>query len=306
MRHCQVVLRFCSIPAMDWDDLRFVLAVARAGSAHRAARDLKVNQTTVMRRIAHLEADIGASLFEAKQTGQTLTPLGQSVAAAAEKIESEVVALENTIAAQQRVLSGSVRFTSNESLTNRIVTPSLKIFRKQYPGITVELVTDDRRLDLARGEADVALRAGSRPEGSGIVAQRLPDTPWTVYCSRAYAEEHGAPANPDELKGHAIVSIEGPLTNLPAFVWFRQQALRSSIGTRSSSLTNLASAVKGGLGIAPLPCVIGDAEADLVRCFPPIAELTTELWLVIRADVRQAPHVRAFVDFLAAHMRARL
>jgi DNA-binding transcriptional LysR family regulator len=82
--------------------------------------------------------------------------------------------------------------------------------------------------------------------------------------------------------------------------------LHASIGTRSSSLTNLASAVKGGLGIAPLPCIIGDAETDLVRCFPPIAELTTELWLVIRADVRQAPHVRAFADFLAAHMRARL
>jgi DNA-binding transcriptional LysR family regulator len=291
---------------MDWDDLKFVLAVARAGSAHRAARGLKVNQTTVMRRIAQLEAEVGASLFETKQSGQTLTPLGQSVAAAAEKIESEVTALQDAIAAQQRMLSGSVRFTSSEALTNRMVTPSLKVFRKQYPGITVELVTEDRRLDLARGEADVALRGGSRPEGSGIVAQRLPDTPWTVYCSRAYAEEHGTPGNPDELEAHAVVSIEGPLTNLPAFLWFKQRALHASIGTRSNSLTNLASALKGGLGVAPLPCVIGDAEADLVRCFPPLSELATELWLVIRADVRQAPHVRAFVDFIAAYLRARL
>jgi DNA-binding transcriptional LysR family regulator len=291
---------------MDWDDLKFVLAVARAGSAHRAARELKVNQTTVMRRIAQVQADIGGDLFETKQSGQTLTPLGQSVAAAAEKIEGEVIALQSTIAAQQRVLSGSVRFTSNEALTNRMVMPSLKIFRKQYPGIAVELITADRRLDIARGEADVALRAGARPEGSGVVAQRFPDTPWTVYCSRTYAEEHGTPGTPDELKAHAVVSIEGPLTTLPAFLWFSRLTSGASIGTRSNSMTNLASALKGGLGIAPLPCIIGDAEADLMRCFPPVPELTTEVWLVIREDIRQAPHVRAFVDFLAAHLRARM
>lgn len=291
---------------MDWDDLRFVLAVARAGSALRAARALEVNQTTVMRRVAHIEADIGASLFEARQSGRVLTPLGQSVAAAAERIESEVVALQSAIAAQQRVLSGSVRFTSSEAYANRIVAPCLAAFRKQYPGIMVELVTDDRRLDLSRGEADVALRAGSRPEGGGIVAQRLPDALWALYCSHGYAEEHGAPAGPDELDGHAVVGLEGPLANLPAFLWLRRIAPNASVSARSNSLTNLVSALKAGLGVGPLPCVFGDGEADLMRCFPPVPELNAELWLIIREDIRQAPHVRAFVDFLAAHLRARL
>lgn len=305
-RYCQSVLHFCSIRAMiDWDDLRFVLAVARAGSALAASRVLKVNQTTVMRRIAHLEETIGTDLLEGRQsTGYALTPLGQDVAAAAARIESEVTALESTIAARQRLLSGSVRLTSNETIANRIVAPCLREFRKQHPGITVELINDDRRFDIARNEADVAYRAGSRPEGAGIVARRLPDFAWAIYCSRGYADEHGTPALPDAADGHAIIDMEGAMSTIPAFLWLTRVAPKASISARSNSLTNLLSAVKAGLGIGPLPCFVGDAEPDLLRCCAPIPEAYSEAWLIIREDLKQAPHVRAFADFLAAHVNS--
>ncbi len=206
----------------DWDDLRFVLAVARTGSALRAARALSVNQTTVTRRIAQIEDAIGGMLFETKQSGQVVTPLGQMVAAGAERIEAEVLALRSAIEARQRVLSGSVRFTSSEVYANYVVAPYLRSFRQQYPGVRVELITDDRRLDVARGEADVALRAGSRPEGGGIVAQRLPDAGWTAYCSRSYAEEHGIPADADAFAGHFVALVEGPMARLAPFIWLSQ------------------------------------------------------------------------------------
>jgi DNA-binding transcriptional LysR family regulator len=96
------------------------------------------------------------------------------------------------------------------------------------------------------------------------------------------------------------------LANLPAFLWLTRIAPKASISARSNSLTNLVSALKAGLGVGPLPLFIGDTEPDLMRCFPPVDELAAELWLIIREDVRQAPHIRAFVDFLAAHLRARL
>jgi DNA-binding transcriptional LysR family regulator len=294
---------------MDWDDLRFVLAVAREGSALRAARSLKVNQTTVMRRIAHIEADVGADLFDSKQSGQVLTPLGQCVAAAAERIESEVAVLQSTIAAQQRMLCGSVRFTSPDVIANQLVAPCLRTFRKQYPGVTVELIVDDRRLDLARNEADVAMRAGSRPQGAGIVAQRLPNAAWGVYCSHAYVEDHGVPKHPDELCEHAIVGLDGIMASLPISQWLTRMAPNSSVSARSNSLTNLISALKAGLGVGPLPCFVGDAESELVRCFPPVRELDSEIWLITREDLKHTLHVRAFVDFLAAHvhgMRARM
>jgi DNA-binding transcriptional LysR family regulator len=290
---------------IDWDDLRFVLAVARAGSALRAAKALDVNQTTVTRRIAHIEGVVGADLFETRQNGQLLTAIGQIVAAGAERIEAEVLAMQSAVNAQQRMLSGSVRFTSSEVYANAIVAPFLRSFRQQYPGVTVELITDDRRLDVSRGEADVALRASSRPEGGGVVAQRLPDAGWSVYCSHSYAEEHGMPSDVDAFAGHQIVLVEGLMARLPAFAWLMRAAPSATVSTRSNSLTNLLSAVKAGLGIGMLPCFVGDAEADLRRCLPPIRELDAEVWLMVREDVRQSAHVRAFVDCLAAHMIAQ-
>jgi DNA-binding transcriptional LysR family regulator len=294
---------------LDWDDLRFALAVARAGSALGAARTLKVNQTTVMRRIAHIEAAVGADLFERKRSGYHLTLLGQRIAATAARLEDEVKALESMIGAEQRALSGCVRVTASELMANLLVTGLLREFRKLHPGILVELIADDRRLDLARGEADVALRSSSRPEGAGIVARRLPDGAWSVYCSRSYADEHGIPTTIDALDGHAIVAAEGGIANLPGPRFLARVAPNSRTSARSNSLTNLMLALKGGLGIATLPCIAGDADPDLVRCLPPITELDYELWLIVREDVRSAPHVRTFAEFLATHvhgMRAKL
>lgn len=289
----------------DWDDLRFVLAVARAGSALRAARILNVNQTTVTRRLAQIQQRIGAELFEVSQDGQVPTPLGRLVAVGAERVEREIAALQSAMDAQQRVLSGVVRFTSSEVYANWVVAPFLRRFREQHPGLTIELITDDRRLDIARGEADVALRASSRPEGGGIVAQRLPDAGWTAYCSRGYAEERGLPSEADGYAGHLLALVEGPMARLPTFAWLTGTAGAARIGTRSNSLTSLLSAVKAGLGVTMLPCFIGDAEEALVRCRPPVPELDAEVWLIVREEVRHARHVRAFVDALAEHMLAQ-
>lgn len=287
---------------IDWDDLRFILAVARAGSALRAAQALGVNQTTVMRRVASLEAAVGTDLIERKQSGYHLTPLGQRIADTAARVDEEVQALQNALRAERRALSGSVRITASETFANNVVAPFLAAFRKQHPGILVELITDDRRLDIARGEADVALRASSRPQGSGVVARRLPNGAWTVYCSRAYADEHGLPDTVEALNGHAIIGMDGHMANLPGPRFLARVAPRSKTGARCNSLTNLVSALKAGLGIATLPCLLGDAEPTLVRCLPPIAELDNELWLIVREDIKSAPHVRAFSDCLAAHM----
>jgi DNA-binding transcriptional LysR family regulator len=289
---------------IDWSDLRIVLAVARAGSALRAAQVLGVNQTTVVRRIAQLEESVGASLFERKQSGYHPTPLGERIAAVAARIEDEVNALESDIGAEQRTLAGTVRLTTSEALASHLVTPLLPEFRKAHAGILIELVADDRRFDLARGDAEVALRTGSRPDGAGIVARRLPNVAWSVYCSRSYAEECGAPSAIEALDGHPIVGFDGALGSRPAPQFLVRTAPNSKVSARSNSLANLVSALKAGLGIAMLPCLIGDTEAGLVRCLPPIRELDSEMWMIVREDVKSAPHVRAFADFLATRIQS--
>lgn len=293
---------------IDWGDLRFVLAIARTGSALRAAQTLGVNQTTVTRRMADLEAAIGAALFERKQSGYHLTPLGRRVAEAAARIEDEVNGLVNSIGADQRALSGRVRVTTPEMLANLLITPWLKAFRKEHPSITVELIADDRHLDLARGEADVALRATiRRPEplhGAGIVARKLARVGWSVYCSRAYAEEHGAPRSLEALDGHPIVALDESMAHLPGPRLLARMAAHSRISARSNNLTNLVLTLKAVQGIATLPCIGGDADPELVRCLPPIAELESDLFLVLREEVKSSTHVRAFADSIAAHIKA--
>jgi DNA-binding transcriptional LysR family regulator len=291
-----------SIP-VEWDDLRYVLAVARAGSALRAARDLGVNQTTVIRRLDALEEKLGTPLFDRQRSGNTLTAAGRTVAEAAERMEQEAKGLESALAAQQRNLSGSVRLTTSEVLAARFIVPGLKEFRREHPNVTVELLVSDERLDIARGDADVALRGGSRPEGAGVVGRRLQDVHWTVYCSRSYAAERGAPSCREEIPGHDIVALEGRMAQLPSSQWLAAAAQGGPIRYSSNSMSNLVTTLKSGLGLGALPTIVGDAEPELQRCFEPPKELVSELWLIVREEIRTHPHVRAFADFLACYIR---
>ncbi|MDP3740391.1 MAG: LysR family transcriptional regulator [Hyphomonadaceae bacterium] len=291
---------------MEWDDLRYVLAVARAGSALRAARDLGVNQTTVIRRLDALEEKLGVPLFDRQRSGNTLTAAGRTVAEAAERMEQEARGLESALAAQQRSLSGLVRLTTSEVLATRFIAPCLRDFRREHPNVSVELLVSDERLDIARGDADVALRGGSRPEGAGVVGRRLQDIYWTVYCSRSYAAERGVPAGREEITGHDIVGLDGRMAQLPASLWLAGAAQGAPIRYRSNSMSNLVTTLKSGLGLGALPTVIGDVEPELQRCFEPPKELVSELWLIVREEIKAHPHVRAFADFLACYIRETL
>jgi DNA-binding transcriptional LysR family regulator len=205
-------------------------------------------------------------------------------------------------AAGRRALSSSVRLSTAETLANLLVAPCLLAFHEAHPGVCVELDASDRRVDMARGEADVALRAGSRPEGTGIVARRLPDNDWAVYCSRAHAAEHGCPAGPEAIAGHTVVALDGQMGQVPASKWLVARASEAQVRVRCNSLTNLVSALRAGLGPGTLPCILGDSELDLVRCFPPPNEPRSDMWLIVRAELKSAPHVRALTEFLAAHV----
>ena len=290
-------------PPMQWDDLRYVLAVARTGSALRAARSLGVDQTTVLRKLDLLETTLGTSLFERRKSGQTPTPAGKLVAETAERMEKEARSLENALATRRRIVGGAVRLTTSDGLAARFVTPCMRAFQALYPGVSVELIATDERLDIAAGEADVALRGSSHPEGAGIVAQRMPDILWTIYCGPAYAAERGIPDSREALRGHEIVGFEGRLTRLPGWRWLAEAVPDAIVRFRSSSFVSMASNLKAGLGVGPLPTIIGDAESNLVRCFPPPPELRDELWLIVREELKNEPHVRAFADFLASYVR---
>jgi DNA-binding transcriptional LysR family regulator len=282
----------------DWDDLRYFLAVARQGSTIAAGRALQVNQSTVHRRLTALEHRIGRPLVKRHPTGYRLTELGEEMVAYAEKVEQAVQAFAQQLEAIRRDAVGVVRVTCPEPIIYRITQSSLlDRFHARYPGIRVEFVMSDKYLDLAKGEVDVALRSGDTADNE-LVGRKIADSFWAVYASRTYVEQHGRPERVEDLERHPLVGFDDTMTHHRASKWLRQVAPDGKIVARNNSVLGLVYAAKAGVGVAPLPTALGDAEADLVRVLGPIPELARIWRLLTTAELRRTPRVAAFFDFI--------
>lgn len=287
-----------SAAMLDWNDLRYFLAVAREGSTLAAGRALRTSQTTVARRVAALERALGFPLFEKRQAGYTLTPAGEELIERASKVEGSARAFSEAAAAHGRDLHGTVRITSEDIYMNGLLSPLLRDLHELHPEIMIELDAGQEMRDLGEGEADVALRSSSTHQPPGLVGRQLGKDDWTLYCSRSYAERHGTPASVDDLKSHAIVGGGGGNLWRHYQSWLQQLGLEDRVAMHHANSTGLLSAVRSGLGIAVLPCVVADADHDLIRCIPPRADHGRVLWLLTHERVRHEPRVRTVIDFL--------
>jgi DNA-binding transcriptional LysR family regulator len=281
----------------DWNDLRYFLAVADSGSTLAAGRALRVSQTTVARRIAALEEAVGLALFERRQAGYALTPAGEALLEQARAVEGAADAFADASGAQARDVTGSVRLTTLEIYAITLLAPILRDLHEAHPGIHIELDTTEEPRDLAAGAADIALRAGA-PTGGGLVGRRIAPDPWTLYCSSAYAAEHGVPRTRAELAGHPLIGGGGEKVWRYYRSWLRQHGLEESVAIHHGSVTGMLSAVRSGFGLAVLPSFLADRDPDLVRCLPPVEGDPAALWLLTHERLRHTPRIRAVMDFL--------
>jgi len=289
----------------DWSDLRHFLAVARTGSTLAAARHLGVNQTTCARRLQALEEALGQRLFDKTQGGRALTETGRALLQAAEAVETAARGFQEQADARRRGLTGALRVTCSETLANVAVIPALVEFNQLYPEIEIEVLTGDRFLDLVSGEADIAIRAMSNPQfPPNLVIRKLMDTGWALYCSPDYAARHGRPEGIHDLKGHMMIGGSGELSE-PWFRLVEENAIGAEVRSRASSLTNLFTAVRAGLGVAPLPLEAAEIDPALLRCGPPIPQFSASVWLVAPERLRDHPRARAFMDFVSSYLAAR-
>lgn len=285
----------------DWNDLRYLLAVARAGSTLAAAKVLGVSQPTVQRRLAALEKQIGRPLVERHPTGYRLTDIGKQLLPHAERIEQGVGGLERELIASDKRLTGTIRITCPEADMDRLLAPMFERFQAVHPGLRLEFVVTDRALDLSKGEADIALRGG-RPRDPVLIARKIADVPWLVYASRSYTERHGKPARPEDFEHHNVIAYAGPIAELRPGRWLRSVAPNARVGAYSNSVLGTISAMKSGLGLGLLPAAIGDAEPELVCVFKPKPEVTEPFNLLVHPDFRNTPRIRAFFDFISAEI----
>lgn len=284
---------------LDWNDLRYFIAVARHGSTLAAGRALGVSQTTVARRIAALEESLGFPLFDKRQAGYALTPAGEQLLPKAAKVEESASAFSEAAAAHSRDLSGTVKITTEEIYAVTLLAPLLPELRQLHPEIVIDLDTSQAIRDLGAGEADISLRSTSETsQPAGVVGRKLCVDDWTLYCSKDYAARHGAPRILDEIKGHPIIGGGGGNLWVHYQAWLQALGLEDQVAMHHATSGGLLSGVRSGFGIAVLPCVVADADPDLHRCIAPRTEHGRVLWLFTHDRVRHTPRVRAVIDFL--------
>jgi DNA-binding transcriptional LysR family regulator len=292
---------------LDWNDLRYFLAVTDHGSTLAAGRALRVSQTTVARRIAALEEALGLTLFEKRQAGYVLTPAGEGLVDRAKRVEEAAESFGEASAALARDSSGVVRITTQEIFANTLLAPMLRELHELHPQIVIEIDTQQELLDLGAGEADIALRSTAGDAPAGMVGRSLCIDDWTLYCSREYAERHGVPRSREALLHHSIIGGGGGKLWLHYEKWLRSLGLEGQVAMHHATSTGLLMAVRSGFGIAVLPCVVAEAEPDLIRCIPPRDDHNRQMWLLTHERVRHTPRVRLVIDFLyerlARHVR---
>jgi len=279
---------------LGWDDLRLVLAVGRAGSLTGAAAALGISHPTVFRHVNRIEARLGVRLFDRARDGYGLTPAGEEVVALAARMATEVTALERRLAGQDLRPSGTVRLTTTDTLMLGPLPPLLDELRRRQPDIVVEAGTTNSFLSLSRREADIALRPAAAPPAP-LAGRRL-----CPIATAVYAPADAGPVDPADLAARDWVLPDDSLSGLPAAIWAAERRLDGRAAFRANSLMALRAAAAEGMGLAILPCYVGDAEPRLARVGAPLPELASELWLLVHPDLRRVARIRAVLDGLAA------
>jgi len=283
---------------MNWDDVRVFLAIAQATSLAAGARAAGLDRSTASRRIAALERALEARLFLRTRDGLRLAPAGQRLIAHAELMSSGARGLESTALEDGGELRGHVRLATTDSLAAMLVRGGLIELATRHPRLELELLGDNRVVDLARGEADLALRIAKVHEPS-LRVQRVARLPFGVFASERYLARAGRPKTELELAGHDVVTYANELAALPEAKWLRDRA-GVRVVLRTTSVTALLSAVLDGAGLAVIAGGWAAIQLGLTCVFEIPALAPRALWLAMHPDAAGRAAVRAVAD----HVRA--
>lgn len=284
---------------MDWDDVRYFLAVCRAGSIRGAALQLGVNHSTVSRRINQFEAHLGVRLFDKLPSGYVITAAGEEITDTALRIEENANSLQRKIEGRDSTLTGKLRITLPEILATHLLMPDLNNFNRTYPGIKLELVISDTNFNLSKREADIAIRITNNDPPEHLIGRKLLTYAVCTYASPEYLSQYDVASNAST--GHWI-GWEDENDYPP---WIKQSdfpntPVRHQVNQMSAQLA----AARMGLGMSSLPCFMGDLEPGLKRVPGSPVRPKRDIWLLTHHDLRKTSRIRAFTQFMADSIRA--
>jgi len=283
---------------VNWDNARIFLAVARTGTLRGAAQRLGVDQATVGRRIAALEAELSAKLFLRTSTALVLTTAGEALLGPAEAMEQAAHTIERRIAGTDEQLAGTIRVATTDTLAAAFVLPAIAQLRQKHPGIDIVCLVSKSIANLTKREADVAVRT-LRPDAPDLIARRIAQLETGIYASRAYVAARGMPEEGSAFAGHDLVLY--PRNETP---WFWEELCgepisRGRVVLQTGSAMAIFEAVAAGIGMTELVCCRADPHPQLVRVMPSRRRFQ-DVWLVTHADLHKTARVRALMDCIVA------
>ncbi|MBO9449848.1 LysR family transcriptional regulator [Tropicibacter sp. R16_0] len=286
--------------SLNWDDLKYFLAVARTGTLRGGADSIQVNHTTLTRRISVMEERVGSRLFDRSKSGLALTQLGEDLMPHAERVEAEMASASRIIVGRDAQPSGTVYVTLPHGLAMTSLMDDFAAFAELYPDIILNMnFTNDIR-DLMRREADVSLRIADEVTDD-VVGRKLVQMSQAAYCTRDYAER----ISDNGGEGLHLIGWHEPEEATTA-KWVKDSYYpKAQLKHRVSELVPLITLAASGLGMAYLACNLGDRHPDLIRAPFQRPLRYRNIWLLLHRDLRNTARVRLFVDFLAERVRSR-
>lgn len=287
----------------NWDDLKFVLAIATAGNVTRAAKRLGVTHSTVSRRLSALEESMATRLFERLPEGFVPTAAGEQAVATARRVEAEVLTLDTRITAQDTELEGPLRITAAQLLFQVQLAEIMQQFSERHPRIELQMIAANEKLSLHRREADIAVRVTDNP-GETLFGRLATGQNRCYYMSRNFARKYRETME----TGHDSIPLP-----CVTFKWWGQ-GVPKEIRTRYTSafislvaddMIALLAAVKAGIGVGRLPCFLGDPDPDLVRIPGMEPSRYLDIWVLTHPDLKNVARIRTFLRFAADAFKAR-
>jgi len=279
--------------SLDWDDLRLVLAVVREGGLSGAARSLRVTHSTVFRRLNIVEQRLGTRLFERFRDGYSPTPAGEAAAKVAAQLAEEVLSLERRLSGQDVRPSGIVRIATTDTV-GTLLARHLAGMRAKHPEIKIEISISNVMANLTRREADIAIRPTSAPPET-LVGRRIADIAHAIYGS----DEYLARRSERELTAHDWIGLDDALASTVIGQWLRAHIPEARVMCRVDALPVLRDGAQAGMGLALLPCYLGDGTPGLRRIAKKTpSEPRSALWLLTHDDLKRTARIRVAMDFL--------
>lgn len=286
------------IEELDWDDLKFFLAVVRSGNLSQAAKSIHVDHSTISRRISRLELCLGGALFERRKDGLQSTPLADRILPQAEAMECGVVALRESLTGSSNAEPvGSVRLAMMEGIGSLFISRNLLKLADLYPDLRIELVTSPQLINVNRREADIFL-SFFKPIGRGMESEQVGGFSLSLYGSQTYFNKKGCPSNIEDLMGHNFLSYIEDLIQVDTVRWLDEVIENPNVVFTSNSMLAQMNCAASGLGLVLLPQFAVVNEKSLVPIMPELIEVKRSLWLSVHADLRYSNRINTVFNYL--------